>query len=137
MRALHFAWRFSRGLKVDVRVLALDSAGAVLLAASEGGWRLPGGTIAPGESAPAAARCALAATGATGGALTLHRLYRVAAEPHLDHVALYIARGAVLSDSAGAKAAFFAPGALPGGTEPASRRRIAAVLCGAPEDEVW
>src|ERR1700684_195221 len=51
-RALHFYWRFSRGLTVGVRALILDPQGRVFMVKHSyvAGWHLPGGGVETGET---------------------------------------------------------------------------------------
>jgi ADP-ribose pyrophosphatase YjhB (NUDIX family) len=108
------------------------------------GWQLPGGGVEPGE----------AAADALGRELREEANVLLTAPPVLkslhfnrnasrrDHVALYLVEnfeiGAPkLPDREIAEAAFFALGALPDETSPATRRRLAEVFDGLPASPDW
>lgn len=123
-------WRLSRGLHLDVRACALDDEGRVLLVrdAQAPAWRLPGGTVAKGETAAMAVKRWLAAEAGL----------EVAADPRLfsifsgrtpvsegDHIALYLIPAWREAQSRAARAGlridFFATGRLPHDTDEATR----------------
>lgn len=123
-------WRLSRGLHLDVRACALDDDGRFLLVrdTQATAWRLPGGTVAKGETAAMAVKRWLAAEAGL----------EVAADPRLfsvcsgrtpqsqgDHIALYLIPSWREARSRAAREGlhidFFAPGRLPHDTDEATR----------------
>lgn len=123
-------WRLSRGLHLDVRACALDADGRVLLVrdTQAAAWRLPGGTVAKGETAAMAVKRWLAAEAGL----------EVAADPKLfsifsgrtplsdgDHIALYLVTAWREARSRAARAGlhmdFFAASRLPHDTDEATR----------------
>ncbi len=135
----------SRPMTLGVRLLATDEAGRVFLVrhAYREGWYLPGGAVDPGETALHAARREAEEEG--------HLLCET--EPRLvavfynrregrDHVLLYRCERVRQTkprrpDREIAETGFFPTDALPEGTTPATRRRIAEALSGAPRPEDW
>ena len=142
---IHLAARFTRPLTVGVRGVIVDQHGAggeerVFLVRHSyiPGWHLPGGAVEAGETvAEALAReireeCAIAVEGA---APRLFGLYFNNHVSRRDHVALYVVRDfRVLSvrepDWEIVEAGFHPVLALPAGTTPSTRARIAEVLVG-------
>lgn len=133
-------WR-TRGVKV----MAFDGAGRLLLVRNGYGrrerWVLPGGGIKRGETAADAARrelmeevaCGLDAVRALGS-------FRSGAEGRRDTVHLFRATTEDAPRADGLEvieAAFFAPGALPPGTSPATLRRVAELLGEREADGRW
>ena len=127
-RGLHYYWRFSRGLSVDVESLAYDDDGGVFLrydrAVSR--WGLPRTSIEAGETAAAAARRALSQVGLAAGPeyfLTLHAIHEAAAD-RSDHVVLYKLRVPSLPTEGDENGRRFPVTALPHEMEYATRSRI-------------
>lgn len=130
-----------------VRALLRDPDGRIALVRHHyvAGWYLPGGGVAKGESAEAAVRRELmegvelrdvTVTGVLG-------VYHNHGEAKDDHVVVFVAE---VSDAAGlavadtreiAEVGWFAPDALPEGTTPATRRRIAEHVAGRPGFGAW
>jgi ADP-ribose pyrophosphatase YjhB (NUDIX family) len=129
-KILQSYWRLSRGLHLDVRACALDGDGRFLLVRDtrSAAWRLPGGTVAKGETAAMAVKRWLAAEAGL----------EVAADPKLfsvfsgrtpisdgDHIALYLVTAWREAQSRAARAGlhmdFFAAGRLPHDTDAATR----------------
>lgn len=137
-------WRASRGLRLTVRACVRDAQGNWLLVrdSATAPWRLPGGPVARGESAPAALARWLAAVGVemTAGPRLIAMLQSEAAAKadSLDtcHRAIFAVpswRLAEAGQSADAAAApgrlersFFAPGRLPHGLDASTIADIAA-----------
>lgn len=134
-RAMRLYWKVVRPRTFGVRALLIDPAGRIALVRHHyvGGWYLPGGGVDKGESSEAAIRrelleeVGLADVTITG----LLGVYHNRAEAKDDHVVVFVA---VVLDPAQlvaadpreiAEAGWFAADALPEGTSPATRRRIA------------
>lgn len=134
-RAMRLYWKVVRPRTFGVRALLIDPAGRIALVRHHyvGGWYLPGGGVDKGESSEAAIRrelleeVGLADVTVTG----LLGIYHNRAEAKDDHVVVFVA---VVLDPAQlvaadpreiAEAGWFAADALPEGTSPATRRRIA------------
>jgi ADP-ribose pyrophosphatase YjhB (NUDIX family) len=138
-------WKFSRGMTLGVRGLAADGEGRVLLVRHtyKPGWYLPGGGVETGETAEEALIREMAEEGGVAsevrpalfGFYCNHRAHRN------DHVALYRVPAwspcAPDSDGEIAERGFFATHALPDGTTPATRRRLAELFAGAAIDPYW
>ena len=145
-RALHFYWRFSRGLTLGVRAVVIDGSGKVFLVMHSyvPGWHLPGGGIEIGETAAAALVRELREEGNIELVETpaLFAVYFNRRISRRDHVALYVVR-AFRQDAAPqpnyeiVAHGFFAPDALPPETARATRERIAEVLNGRNPAELW
>jgi ADP-ribose pyrophosphatase YjhB (NUDIX family) len=108
------------------------------------GWQLPGGGVETGETAVEALGRELReeANVALGAAPVLKSLHYNRNASRRDHVALYLVEDFVVSapklpDREIAEAAFFALGALPHETSPATRRRLAEVFDGLPVSPDW
>ncbi|MDQ0315525.1 NUDIX domain-containing protein [Amorphus orientalis] len=139
--------RLKKGVSLGVRGLAFSDAGEVFLVRHSylPGFHLPGGGVDPGESAYAAmvrelreeGNLELTEPGAFFG------FYFNPSLGNRDHVALYVARSVRqpapprVPNSEILEARFFALDALPDETTPATRRRLAEVLKGAPVSEHW
>ncbi len=149
-RLMHIYWRLSRGLTLGVRGLVLDGEGRVFLIKHSyvKGWHLPGGGVEPGETMLTALARELKEEGniEIGGngrqAPAFHALYFNPKDSDRDHVALFVIRDFAQPAPPRRNAeivghGFFAPDALPDGTSPATRARIAEVLNGAAVVERW
>jgi 8-oxo-dGTP pyrophosphatase MutT (NUDIX family) len=145
-RAFHLYWRWSRGLTLGVRGLAIDVDGKVFLVRHTyvAGWQLPGGGVEVGETLAQALARELLEEGNIEilGVPELHGLFFDARISQRDHVAVFIVRsfrqaGAPVPNREIAEHGFFSPDALPGNTTTGTRARIAEVLSGVPPSELW
>lgn len=145
-RLLHFYWRFSRGLTLGVRGMAIDAAGRIFLVKHSyvRGWLLPGGGVEAGESMREALAREMREEGniEIGAAPEFFALYFNPSDSRRDHVGLYVIRDFVQPSLPRPNAeiiahGFFARDALPPDTTPATRVRIAEVLDGVEVRERW
>jgi ADP-ribose pyrophosphatase YjhB (NUDIX family) len=135
----------SRPMTLGVRLLATDETGRVFLVrhAYRDGWYLPGGAVDPGETALEAARREAEEEGhlACESEPQLVAVFYNRREGR-DHVLLYRCERVRQTrprrpDREIAETGFFPPDALPEGTTPATRRRIAEDRAGTPRPEDW
>ena len=145
-RLIHIYFRFARGLTMGVRAIALDGAGNVFLVRHTyvPGWHLPGGGVEAGETCARALARELEeeANIVMAAPPRLLGIYFNTTATRRDHVAVYVVEkfrqtAPRPADREIAEARFFALAALPGGTTPATRRRLAEALEGAPPEPFW
>jgi ADP-ribose pyrophosphatase YjhB (NUDIX family) len=145
-RLFHLWFLVTRPATLGVRALVLDGAGRVFLVRHTyvSGWFLPGGGVETGQDAQAALAMELSEEGniALTGEPVLFGIYHNAQASRRDHVLLYIVRafcqrGPRPPDREIAEAGFFPLDALPAGTTPATRARLAEVLHGVPPARCW
>lgn len=145
-RALHFYWRFSRGLTMGVRGAVIDRADRVFLIRHTyvPGWHLPGGGVEAGETALEALTRELdeEARIRVTEPPRLHGIFFNRGMSARDHVLVYVVRDfAVLGekrpDREIAGAGFFPLDALPDGTTHQTRRRLAEIREGALPTAEW
>lgn len=143
---LHTYWRFSRGMTLGVRAVVLDGSGQVFLIRHTyiAGWHLPGGGVETGEPVLEALKRELheEACIAMGGTPSLHGVFFNSKVSRRDHVVVYVVRNFVVAgdkvpDREIAEAGFFPLDALPDGVSPATRRRLAEIVDGAPVADNW
>jgi ADP-ribose pyrophosphatase YjhB (NUDIX family) len=145
-RALHFYWRFARGLTLGVRGMVIDGTERIFLVKHSyvAGWHLPGGGVEVGESLLSALDRELREEGniELGETPTLFAVYFNRRASRRDHVALYVVRS--FHQSAPPKPnreiiahGFFARDSLPEDTTLSTRARIAEVFEGRGVPEVW
>lgn len=133
---LHVYFRLVRGMTLGVRAAVLSAEGTVFLVRHTyvPGWHLPGGGVEVGETLHAALVKELreeAMIRLTGEAV-LHGVFFNRAMSRRDHVAVFVVRvfevdGVKQPDREIAEAGWFALDALPDGTTPATRRRLAEI----------
>lgn len=145
-RVARMVWRITRPRTVGVRAILLDPAGRVALVRHTyiDGWYLPGGGVKKGESVADALHRELAEEVAVTGATVecVLGVYHNRREGKDDHVIVYVARAAGDALRGAdtlevAEVGWFAPDALPEGTTPATRRRIAEFRDGAVGGGNW
>ena len=145
-RAFHTYWRFQRAMTLGVRGLVLSPERKVflILHAYVPGWQLPGGGVETGETLLEALTRELKEEGNIEmlGAPRLHGVFHNRAISPRDHVAVYVIehyRQPALPKPNREIAAcgWFALDALPEGTTPGTRRRLAELFDGATPGELW
>ena len=147
IRALmHLYWRFSRGLTLGVRGMAIDADGRIFLVKHSyvPGWHLPGGGVEPRETLREALDRELKEEGNIE-ILQAPRLFAIYHNRNVsgrDHVALFVTesfkQGTPPKPNAEIIAhGFFARNDLPPDTTAGTRARIAEVLDAATPSETW
>lgn len=138
-------WRFSRGLTLGARAIVSGADGVLLVRHSYvQGWYLPGGGVERGESVLDALARELFEEGniILEAPPRLHGIFSNEKKFSGDHVVLFIAES-WRQDSAPKpgleirEARFFRLDALPEGTAPGTRRRLAEVFDGVAQDAHW
>ena len=144
-RTMHLSWRFSRGLTLGVRGMAIDRDGRIFLIKHSyvPGWHLPGGGVEVGETMLEALTRELAEEGniSMTEPPALHGIFFNTSGSRRDHVAVYVVRAFVQSaprqpDRELAETGFFALDALPEATTRATRARLAEIA-GAAISPLW
>lgn len=145
-RLFHLYFRFARGMTLGVRAVVLDKDNRVFLVMHSylSGWYLPGGGVEVGESLIEALRRELMEEGRIEllAQPALHGLFLNSHVSRRDHVAVYVVREYRQDflpepNREIAACGFFAPNALPEGTTPGTRLRIAEVLDCKPRIATW
>ena len=146
MRALHVYWRFARPMTLGVRAALLHPERGVFLVRHTyvGGWHMPGGGVEPGESVLASLRREVEEEGniVIEDVPSLHGLFFNA---KVQRRALVVVPGGRkftqtaprIPDREIAESGFFPVEDLPPETTPATRRRLAEIVAGAPPAEHW
>lgn len=143
---LHPLHRQLRGMTLGTRTLVLKNGGSEILLLRHTyapGWLLPGGGVERGESIAEAAIRELREEAAIEAEEEpkLHGLFLNDRHFRGDHVACLVLRrfraGEFHRNLEIAEARFFPATALPEGTSPGTRRRIAEVLEGRPPAREW
>lgn len=143
-RALRLYWRVRRPVTFGVRAIVLRADGRLLLVRHtyDRFWYLPGGGIRRYETAEAALARELCEEVGIAAVAIERRLgvYRAHREGKRDTVTVFVARAEAtgrLQRLEIAAADWFDPLALPDGTSPATRRRVAEFLGHAAPAETW
>ena len=145
-RLFHFYWRFARGMTFGVRAVVLDSENRVFLVLHSyvAGWHLPGGGVEVGESVLDALKRELMEEGRIelAGQPAFLGIFFNRHVSVRDHVAVYVVRHYRQDrlpepNREITACGFFAPDALPEGTTPGTRLRIAEVLEAKPPLATW
>jgi ADP-ribose pyrophosphatase YjhB (NUDIX family) len=143
---LHPFYRQVRGMTLGTRTLVLKADDSEVLLVRHGyaaGWFLPGGGVERGEAlAEAAIREIREEAGIEAAEEPqLHGLFLNDRQFRGDHVACFVLRSFTQAPFRGgfevAEARFFPVEALPEGTSPGTRRRIAEVLGRLPPARHW
>ena len=143
---IHGTARFTRPMTMGVRAIILDADERVVLVRHSyvPGWHLPGGAVEPGETLrEAVTREVAEETGiAVTGPATLHGMFLNRHVSKRDHVAVFVIRSFRVVDPERrdweiVERGFFARAAMPDGTTPATRARLAEVLDAVPVSETW
>ncbi|WP_245499583.1 NUDIX domain-containing protein [Tepidamorphus gemmatus] len=139
-------WRLSRGMTLGVRGIVIRDPQQVLLVRHSyvPGWYLPGGGVERGETVFDALGRELDEEGGVQltGVPQLHGIFCNDAEHRGDHVVAFLVRDWSQARTVSANleivaAEFFPADALPDGTTPATRRRVAEVFQGAATSPYW
>jgi ADP-ribose pyrophosphatase YjhB (NUDIX family) len=150
LRAAHRLYmlqaRFTRGMTMGVRALALDGEGRVFLVRHTyvAGWHLPGGAVDPGETACEALLRELGEEGnlMQGDPPSLHGVFLNRRFSRRDHVVVFVMRNVVQTaprrpDREIAESGFFALDSLPADTTSSTLARLAEALHGVPLSDTW
>lgn len=145
-RLMHLYWRFSRGLTLGVRGLAVDANRRIFLIKHSyvPGWQLPGGGVEPSETMLEALYREMREEGniEIGQPPRLFGIYHNQRVSDRDHVALFLIEhfSQTMPPQPNAEIiahGFFARDDLPADTTPGTRARIAEVLDGVKPSERW
>ncbi len=145
-RVFHKYFLVVRGMTLGVRAVVLDAENRVFLVRHTyvSGWYLPGGGVDLGETMEEAMARELKEEGDIDltGPATLHGIFLNRHVSRRDHVAVYVVRQFSQlrlpePNREIVECGFFAATALPEGTTPGTRLRIAEILDGRPLITTW
>lgn len=146
-RIFHLWFLLRRPMTLGARAVVFDAEHRAVLLVRHTyvpGWQLPGGGVEPGETVADALARELEEEGNIQmlGPPELKGIYFNRHASRRDHVALFLVTafrqtGTRVADREIAEAAFFPLDALPRGTSPATRRRMAEFFDGAPMAREW
>jgi len=145
-KTLHLYFRLRRGMTLGVRAAVLSEAGEILLVRHTytPGWHMPGGGVEPDETLVDALAKELReeANIVLTSPAVLHGIFLNRHVSVRDHVAVFIVRAFAQSapkqpDHEIAEARFFPLSALPDGTTPGTRRRLAEIIEGNAPSAEW
>ncbi|MBR0904011.1 NUDIX domain-containing protein [Bradyrhizobium liaoningense] len=145
-RVFHAYFLLVRGMTLGVRAVVLDPENRVFLVKHSyvSGWYLPGGGVDFGETMEGALRRELKEEGDIDlvGDVVLHGIFLNDHVSRRDHVAVYVVRQFSQDrlpepNREIIECGFFAITALPEGTTPGTRLRIAEVLGGRAPIATW
>ncbi len=145
-RIAHLSFLMTRPMTLGVRGVVLGADDAVLLVRHGyvPGWHFPGGGVEVGETFVDALERELEeeACVRAKGTPVLHGLFFNGRVSRRDHVAVYVIRefevlGVRAPNYEIAEARFFPRRALPEGTSPGTRARLAEILDGQPVRDLW
>jgi len=143
---MHLYWRFSRGLTLGVRGMAIDADGRIFLVKHSyiPGWHLPGGGVEARESMREALDRELMEEGNIQilQSPRLFAIYHNRSVSGRDHVALFVIDAFAQETPPQPNAeivahGFFARDDLPPDTTAGTRSRIAEVLDSVKPSETW
>src|SRR5271163_1023818 len=146
LRLLHWSFLLARPMSLGVRAIVIDTDERVLLVRHGyvSGWHFPGGGVEVGETCLESLKRELEeeARIAIEGPPILHGLFFNTQTSRRDHVAAYVIRsfrvlGERPPDWEIREARFFPRLALPEGTTPATRARLAEIFDSAPLSDRW
>jgi 8-oxo-dGTP pyrophosphatase MutT (NUDIX family) len=144
-RLLHTFFFLSRGMTLGVRGACFDAQGQVFLVRHTyiSGWHMPGGGVERGETSLQALHKEIREEGNLVATTTpqLVHVYFNNRTSNRDHVLFYrleVAQTeAKVPDREISESGFFPLDALPAGTTPATRRRLAELTGNAAPDHWW
>jgi ADP-ribose pyrophosphatase YjhB (NUDIX family) len=146
LRLLHWSFLLTRPVTLGVRAIVVDADERVLLVRHGyvSGWHFPGGGVEAGETCLEAVERELReeAMVAIDGRPLLHGVFLNTQSSRRDHVVVYLVRtfrllGERAPDWEIEEGRFFPRSALPEGTTPATRARLAEIFDSAPLSGRW
>lgn len=144
-RALHVFFFYRRGMTLGVRAACFDGEGRIFLVRHTyvSGWHMPGGGVERHETGLQALHKEIREEGNLVATSTpkLFHVYFNNRTSDRDHVLFYrldVTQTVVkVADREISESGFFSLDALPDGTTPATRRRLAELAGDVPPDDYW